>query len=117
MATIKKIEYPIKNNGFEHLGNHYGCHFAIERDLKMIIQEAETSHKDTFDKFYDRSTLRPDKIRIFVDGDNVPIYGIIIYLIDNKEENYSRYACGGYYRFLFDNSELLPHPYQESICW
>ena len=117
MATIKRIEYPIKNNGFEHLDKHYDCHYAIERDMKMIIQEAETSHKDTFDKLYDRSTLRPDKIRIFVDGDNFPIYGMIIYRIDYKEENISRYACGGYYRFEFDNSVLLPHPYQESICW
>lgn len=119
MATIKKEEYPIKDNWFEYLGNHYDCHYAIERDIKMILQEAETFHKDTFDKLYDKNTLRPDKIRIFVDGDNVPIYGMIIYLIDYKEEyNFpSRYACGGYYKFEFDNSVLLPHQYQESICW
>jgi hypothetical protein len=117
MATIKKEEYPIKNNGFDYLGKHYNCQSAIKRDVKMILQEAETSHKDTFDELYDRNTLRADKIRIFVDGDNVPIYGMIIYLIDYKEGNISRRACGGYYRFVFDNSELLPHPYQESICW
>lgn len=117
MATIKKEEYPIKDNGFEYLGKHYDCHLAIERDVKMILQEAETSHKDTFDKLYERNTLRPIKIRIFVDEDDVPIYGMIIYLIDYIEENNSRYACGGYYRFTFGNSELLPHPYQESICW
>jgi len=117
MATIKKEEYPIKDNGFEYLGKHYDCQFAIKRDVKMILQEAETSHRDTFDELYDRNTLRADKIRIFVDGDNVPIYGMIIYRIDYKEENCSRYACGGYYRFEFDNSMLLPHPYQESICW
>ena len=117
MAIVKYQEYPIKDNGFDYLGKHYDCQFAIKRDVKMILQEAETSHKDTFDKFYDRSTLRPDKIRIFVDRDSVPIYGMIIYLIDNKVENYSRSACGGYYRFEFDNSKLLPHPYQESICW
>lgn len=117
MVTIKKEEYPIKDNGFEYLGNHYDCHRAIERDIKMILQEAETSHKDTFDELYDRNTLRPDKIRIYVDEDNVPIYGIIIYRIDYREGNNSRCACGGYYRFEFDNSMLLPHPYQESICW
>lgn len=117
MATIKKEEYPIKNNGFEYLGNHYDCQLAIKRDVKMILQEAETSHKDTFDELYDRNTLRPDKIRIFVDGDNIPIYGMIIYLIDYKEENWSRCACGGYYKFEFNNSVLFPHPYQESICW
>ena len=115
MATIKKQECSIKNNGFDYLGKHYNCYFAIKRDIKMILQEAETSHKDTFDKLYDRNTLRPDKIRIFVNEDDVPIYSIIIYLIDYKEKNNSRYACGGYY--IFDNSTLLPHLYQESICW
>ena len=118
MATIKKKEYPIKDNGFEYLDKHYNCQFAIKRDIKMILQEAESSHKDTFDKLYDRSTLRPDKIRIFVDENDVPIYGMIIYLIDYKEEqNNSRCACGGYYIFEFNNSVLYPHPYQESICW
>ena len=117
MTAIKKEEYPIKDNGFEYLGNHYDCQFAIKRDVKMILQEAEISHKDTFDELYDRNTLRPDKIRIYVDENDTPIYGMIIYLIDYKEENTSRYACGGYYRFAFDNSVFLPHPYQESICW
>ena len=117
MATIKKEEYPIKDNGFEYLGNHYDCQFAIKRDVKMILREAEISHKDTFDKLYDRSTLRPDKIHIFVDGDNIPILGMIIYLIDYKDGKCSRYACGGYYMFELNNSVLYPHPYQESICW
>jgi hypothetical protein len=117
MAAIKKKEYPIKNNGFEYLGKHYNCHRAIERDIKMILQEAEISHKDNFDEFYDRNTLRPDKIRLYVDGNNIPIFGMIIYLIDYKEENYSRSACGGYYPFEFGYSCLTPHPYQESICW
>ena len=118
MATIKREEYPIKDNGFEYSGNHYDCQFVIKRDIKMILQEAETFHK-TFGKLYDKNTLRPHKIHIFVDGDNIPIFGMIIYLIDYKKEyNFkSRYACGGYYRFEFDNSMLLPHLYQESICW
>jgi hypothetical protein len=117
MATIKKKEYPIKDNEFEHFGKHYDCHYAIKRDIKMILQEAETSHKDNFDEFYDRNTLRPDKIRLYVDENNIPIYGMIIYAIDYKKEQMSRCACGGYYRFEFDNSILMPHPYQESICW
>lgn len=117
MTTIKREEYPIKDNGFEYLGKQYDCHYAIERDIKMILQEAETSHKDTFDEFYDRNTLRPDKIRIFIDGDNVPIYGMIIYVIDYKNEQIGRTACGGYYRFEFNRSTLMPHPFQESICW
>jgi len=117
MATIKK-ECSIKDNGFEYLGKYYDCKFAIKRDVKMILQEAETSHKDSFDKLYDKSTLRPDKIHIFVDEDDVPIYGMITYLIDYREGNNARYACGGYYGFNFGGSSTLyPHPYQESICW
>lgn len=115
MTTIKKEEHPIKDNGFEYLGNHYDCHYAIERDIKMILQEAETSHKDSFNELYDKSTLRPYKISIFIDEDNVPIYGIIIYLIDYKKGNNGRFACGGYYPFR--NDIIFPHPYQESICW
>lgn len=117
MATIKKEEYPIKDNVFEYSGNHYDCQFAIKRDMKMILQEAETSHKDTFDELYDRNTLRADEIHLYVNEDNVPIYGMIIYLIDYKDGNGSRYACGGYYPFEFGYSCLSPHPYQESICW
>jgi len=110
-------EYPIVNNCFEFDGKTYNCSYAIKRDIKMILQEAEISHKDSFDELYDRSTLRPDKIRISVDGNNVPAFGMIIYLIDYKEEHNSRYACGGYYIFELNNSVLYPHPYQESICW
>lgn len=117
MRTIREREILIKNYGFDHIGNHYDCHYAIARDIKMILQEAETSHKNTFDEFYDRNTLRPDKIRLYVDENNIPIYGMIIYVIDYKKEQMSRSACGGYYPFEFDNSVLLPHPYQESICW
>lgn len=114
MATI---DCPIKDNGFEYLGNHYDCQLAIKRDVKMILQEAETSHKDTFDEIYDRNTLRANKIRIFIDKDDMPVYCIIIYLIDYKDKSSSRCACGGYYPFEFSNSSLMPHPYQESICW
>jgi len=115
MATIKKEEYPIKNNGFYCLGKYYDCKFAIKRDIKMILQEAKASHKDTFDELYDRSTLKANKIQIFVDEDDVPIYGMIVYLIDYSNGKNSRYACGGYYPFWDD--KLFPHPYQESICW
>ena len=44
-----------------------------------------------------------------------PIFGMVIYLIKYKDGSWERYACGGYYRFYAD--ALLPHPYQESICW
>lgn len=116
MATIHKEVYPIKDNGFEYLGKHYDCEHAIKRDIKMILQEAETSHEDTFDRLYDRNTLRPDKIHVFVDENGTPIYGMIVYIVNYKEGG-GRYACGGYYPFEFNNSLLMPHTFQESICW
>ena len=115
MEAIKNEEYPIKDNGFEYLGKHYYCQFAIKRDMKMIIQEAETSHKDSFDELYDRDTLIPDKIRLFFDENKLPIFGMVLYKLHQKRDNYWRCACGGYYPF-WDN-KLFPHLYQESICW
>jgi len=115
MATIKSEEYPIKENGFEYLGKHYNCSYAIKRDIKMIIQEAEISHKDVFEKLYDKNTLKPDKVILFFDENKLPIFGRVIYKIHQKKDNYWRSACGGYYPFY--EEDLFPHPYQESICW
>ena len=81
------------------------------------IPKVKLDYPDNFDEFYDRNTLRPRTMRLYVDENNIPIYGMIIYVIDYKKEQTSRSACGGYYPFVFDNSVLLPHPYQESICW
>jgi len=115
MATIKKEEYPINGNCFEYDGKTYDCSYAIKRDIKLIIQEAETSHKDSFDELYDKQSLKADKVRIFLDKEDKPVFGMVTYIIDYKEENSGRYACGGYYPFWDD--KLFPHPYQESICW
>lgn len=41
---MKYEEYEIKDNSFEYLDRQYDCSFAIKRDIKLIIQEAETSH-------------------------------------------------------------------------
>ena len=115
MVTINKEEYPIKDNGFEYLGKHYDCQLAIKRDVKMIIQEAETSHKAHFDELYDRTTLKADKVRIVLDETKTPIYGMILYSIHQTHDNYWRYACGSYYPF--SSFGFIPHPYQGSICW
>lgn len=114
MAKITE-EYSIIGNCFEYDGKTYDCSYAIKRDVKLIIQEAETSHKDNFDEFYDRNTLKPDKIRIFFDENKLPIFGMVIYELHQKKDNYWRSACGGYYPFY--EEKLFPHSYQESICW
>lgn len=115
MASIKKEEYPIKDNGFEYDGKTYDCSYAIKRDIKLIIQEAKTSHKDSFDNLYDRQSLKANKVCIFLDKEDKPIFGMVTYLIEYKDKSWKRYACGGYYPFWDD--KLFPHLYQESICW
>lgn len=108
-------DYPIINGHFEYDGEIYDCTPAIKRDIKIILQEAETSHKDSFDELYNRDSLVPDKVHIYLDKENKPVFGMVIYLIEYKDQNCKRYACGGYYPFWQDL--LLPHPFQESICW
>lgn len=111
---MTKEEYPIVNGCFEFDGKTYDCKRAIERDIKMIVQEAEISHKDSFDELYDRKSLKAARVRLFFENGQLS-YGMVLYTIYNKVDNYRRYACGGYYPFLDD--KLFPHPYQESICW
>jgi hypothetical protein len=111
-------DYPIIDGHFEYDGKTYDCTIAIERDIKVILQEAETSHKDSFDELYNRDSLVPYKVHIYLDKEDKPVFGVIIYLIEYKEykdSNLKRTACGGYYPFW--GNVLLPHPYQESICW
>ena len=114
MTTIKYEEYPIKDNGFEYLGNYYDCKFAIKCDLKRILQEAKATHKEEFENFYDEDSLKPTQIRLFIDDNNVPIYGMILYKIYNKSD-YWRCACGNYYPI--NDFHLEPHLFQASICW
>lgn len=112
---MENVEYPIINDCFEHDGKNYDCGFAIERDIKMILQEAEISHGDSFDKIYDKNSLKADRVRIFLDNEGKPVFGMVIYFIEYKDEDWKRCACGGYYPF-WENA-LCPHPFQESICW
>lgn len=116
---MKYEEYEIKDNSFEYLDKQYDCSFAIKRDIKLIIQEAETSHKDTFDELYNRDSLTPRKVRLFLNDKKEPIYGMIIYTIDYKNEDVERTACGNYYPVInwFDSLQLMPHLFQGSICW
>ena len=107
----------IKDNSFEYLNKQYDCSFAIKRDIKLIIQEAEISHKDTFDELYNRDSLTPQKVRLFLDDKENPIYGMIIYTIDYKNQNIKRTACGNYYPISNWSDSLEPHFYQGSICW
>lgn len=116
MRLIKPEDYLISNNHFEYFGKKYNCQYAIERDTKLILQEAEQSHKDTFEELYDKESLKPYTIKLYINEDNNPIYGMIIYTINYKNSNNTRLACGDYYP-ISDFLELEPHPFQGQICW
>lgn len=103
---------------FEYLGKEYDCKYLIERDKKNILREADESHKDEFDKLYDRDTLTPLKCRVYLDDNDKIVYLMIIYSVDYREGNCMRTACGDYYpECNFGGNTLFPHPYQASICW
>lgn len=112
---MESVECPIINDCFEYNERMYDCGCAIERDIKMILQEAETSHGDSFDKTYDRQSLKANRVRIFLDEEGKPVFGMVIYAIEYKDEIWKRSACGGYYPFW--EGKLFPHFFQESICW
>jgi hypothetical protein len=112
---MKEIKHEIKNEAFWYCGEKYDCKTAIEKDIKEIIKEAETTHKTLFNNSYDKTTLKPKEIKLFIDDNAKIIYGMIVYTIYNKEGNYDRLACGNYYPIW--NNILMPHPFQASICW
>lgn len=115
--NTKDIE--IIDGKFEYLGNEYDCKYLIERDKKNILHEADESHKDEFDKLYDRDTLEPLKCRVYLDYNGKIAYLMIIYTVDYRDsEEGKRTACGDYYpECNFGKNTLFPHPYQASICW
>ncbi len=118
---MKYKEFDIKKDNTFYLENHQiDCKAAIKNDKKLIILEAQNSHKDELEQLYDKNSLRPKKVRVFFYEDDCPIYAMLIYVINYKEGydrySYGRYACGSYYPF-YNNKELLPHAFQNSICW
>jgi hypothetical protein len=118
---IKEIS--ITGTEFEFNGVKYDAKFAIRKDKKLIIAEANESHKEEFEKLYDKDSLKPNYVRLFLDEKNEIVYAMIIYLIKYKEESKyftGRSACGNYYpiyKAATGKNFLEPHPYQASICW
>ena len=112
---MKKIEYPIENSSFAHNGVMIDCKYALKLDKTIIIRNGRRTHREEFVKCYDSKSLKPKKINLYVDKDNNPVYGYIVYTIHNKKADYDRLAVGGYYP-IWEN-KLMPHPYQTSVCW
>lgn len=115
---MKQEEIKIENGYFEYMGKTYSCEVATKFDTELILKEAEKSHPG-YTELYDKESLRPDRIRVFIDERTEElVMGMIIYLIDYKDLKTSRTACGGYYPIYGDSINCLSvHPYQYSICW
>ena len=111
-------EITINSNEFEYLGKKFECGYAIKRDTQNIIREAKSSHSGDFERLYDTNSLKPSKMRLYFEQ-NTPIYCMIIYTIDYKDQKVSRLACGDYYPLheTADGFVVAPHPFQASICW
>lgn len=118
---MKIEEVNVHSDEFEFKGKKYDCELVTKRDKELILQEAETSHKEAIETLYDKETLRADHVKLYVDENGTPIYLMMIYIINYKEKG-GRYACGSYYPIdgsLNKNGRCVvyPHPYQTSICW
>ena len=122
---MNTIEINIRGTEFEFNRVKYDAELAIEKDKKLIIESANESHKKEFEKFYDKDSLKPNYVRLFLDEKNEIVYAMIIYIIKYKNKDYGvlangRYACGNYYpiyKASTGKNFLEPHPYQTSICW
>lgn len=122
---MKTKEISLNSNEFEFNGVKYDAEFAIKKDKKLIIAEANESHKEEFEKEYDKESLTQDHIRLYLDDKDEIVYAMIIYIIKYKNKDYGvlgdgRYACGNYYPIYNSDTGknfLEPHPYQASICW
>ena len=118
--TKKEIILNESNTGFTFNDNYYDCSRIIERDKKLILQEADISHPENIEKLYVRESLSPRKVRIYLGEAGDPVAIMIIYAIDYKNIGEgSRSACGDFYIIdeHSDSNILLPHSYQTSICW
>lgn len=114
---LKYEDCSIVDNHFDYLGKTYDCKNAIKDDVEMIIKNAKLHKK--FNE-YNEHSLRADRVRLYIDENNKePVYGMIIYSIENIKFNYRREACGNYYPISdeFGCRRLEPHWYQASICW
>lgn len=114
---MKTEEIKMNSDSFEFNGKTYDCTLIVIKDKDLIIKEAEESHKEALYTLYERDSLHPDYVRLFLDDNDNPLYLMVIYLIKYRDNKHGRYACGNYYPINKESHYVIPHPYQGSICW
>lgn len=109
----------VKNNKFDYHGKTYDCTHLVERDKKVILREADDTHKHVLDELYDRNSLNALRCELYLDANGNIVYLLIIYGIKYKLGTDVRNACGDYYPKCEIKKGVLypPRPYQGKICW
>lgn len=112
---MKRKESTIKDNYFVYNLMKFDCTRAIKKDIECIVRQAEATNKEEFHELYKTDSIKPEKVKLFVDDNDNIVYTLILYTIEYKDGNLTRCACGNYYPVK--RNTLFPHSFQGSICW
>lgn len=108
--------------GFTHNREFYDCKYLFAFEKQQILTEAEHSHKDEIENMYDKDSLKPVRVKLYLDNNNKIMYLMVVYEILYKDHSGGRFACGAYQisKNFFrsaDKTIVGYHMYQDSICW
>ena len=122
--NTKEIEVYFNEEGTEFIynGDFYNCEYLVAFEKLQILTEAEYSHKDEIDNMYDKDSLKPLRVKLYLDDNDKIMYLMVVYEILYKNHSSGRYACGAYQVskniFQFEGKTVVGyHNYQDSICW
>ena len=122
--NTKEIEIYFNEEGTEFIynGDFYNCEYLVAFEKLQILTEAEYSHKDEIDNMYDKDSLKPVRVKLYLDDNDKIMYLMVVYEILHKDHSSGRYACGAYQVsknfFQFEGKTVVGyHNYQDSICW
>ena len=122
--NTKEIEIYFNEEGTEFIynGDFYNCEYLVAFEKLQILTEAEYSHKDEIDNMYDKDSLKPVRVKLYLDDNDKIMYLMVVYEILYKDHSSGRYACGAYQVsknfFQFEGKTVVGyHNYQDSICW
>ena len=117
-----EVQFNKEGTGFIYNGDFYDCEFLTKIEKSQILLEAENSHKDEIENLYDKDSLKPFKVKLYLDESDSIVFLMVVYEIYYKDYSNGRTACGSYQPNLNivrieDKFVVFPHPYQDSICW
>ena len=117
-----EIYFNEEGTGFTYNGEFYDCEHLVAFEKLQILAEAEHSHKDEINNKYDKDSLKPIRVKLYLDDNDKIMHLMVVYEILYKNHLSGRYACGAYqvsknFFKVEDKTVVGYHPYQDSICW